>query len=801
MRRIHLICNAHIDPIWQWDIQEGISAVLSTFNSAANLAEKHDYIFCHNEALIYKYVEEYAPELFERIKKLVRAGKWHIMGGWYLQPDCNMPSGESFVRQIKEGHRYFKEKFGVIPTTSINFDPFGHTVGLVQIIKKCGCDSYIYMRPNKGDLAVPDQFIWRGLDGSEIKAARSSSYNSPLGHAVSNILKKTGRMSDDTCVVLWGVGNHGGGPSDKDLSEIAELIKTSEDGYFHSTPEKFFSEIEPTEVFDRSLRTAMPGCYTSMRSIKSRHARLESELMMTEKAVSTAYMRGLIDEYPERELRGITEDLMLSEFHDVLPGTSVRCGEESGIKLLEHGLLEAERLKTKAFFALSSQHAPSREGEYPILVFNPHPYSYKENVECSFMLADQNWDTERLSRITVLDESGRAVATQQIKEESNIALDWSKKIVFEAELAPFEMKRYSAYAEFVAPKAKETDSFVFDNGRKRVEIDRESGLMKSYSVNGVEYVKNGFELMMLDDNPDPWAMSGEQQKRVGANPCAFGLSKTPSGVFSGMKSVQVIEDGDVYLGIEAFFEKENTRARVCYKIYKNNDFVDVDVDLFTGDINKMVKLNLPVSLEGVLLGQTAFGTEELFTDARENVAQRFVGIKSGERLLALINNGVYGSNYENGAIGMSLWRGISYCAHPIPNREILPSDKFTKKADIGEYNYSFRLGLVDSSSVEREAQRFNEKPIAVNVFPVTGDRRSNGGFNVSLSDDSISVVTVKKACGRDVMIFRLLNNTDGERRSTLRVDGAEIELSFGKYEVKTLLLENGRLTESENLII
>ena len=138
MKKVHLICNAHIDPIWQWDWQEGASAVLSTFQSAVNLAEKHDYIFCHNEVTVYKYVEEYAPELFSKIQKLVKKGKWHIMGGWYLQPDCNMPSGESFVRQILEAKRYFLEKFGVYPTTAINFDPFGHTVGLVQIMKKCG---------------------------------------------------------------------------------------------------------------------------------------------------------------------------------------------------------------------------------------------------------------------------------------------------------------------------------------------------------------------------------------------------------------------------------------------------------------------------------------------------------------------------------------------------------------------------------------------------------------------------------------------------------------------------------------
>ena len=108
MKEVHLICNAHIDPIWQWDWQEGVSAVLSTFQSAVNLAEKYDYIFCHNEVTVYKYVEEYAPELFEKMKALVKCGKWHIMGGWYLQPDCNMPCGESFVRQIHEGKRYFK---------------------------------------------------------------------------------------------------------------------------------------------------------------------------------------------------------------------------------------------------------------------------------------------------------------------------------------------------------------------------------------------------------------------------------------------------------------------------------------------------------------------------------------------------------------------------------------------------------------------------------------------------------------------------------------------------------------------
>ena len=101
---LHLICNAHLDPVWLWEWEEGAAAAISTFRTAADLCEEFDgFVFNHNEALLYQWVEEYEPELFQRIQRLVRSGKWHVMGGWHLQPDCNMPSGESFVRQALTG--------------------------------------------------------------------------------------------------------------------------------------------------------------------------------------------------------------------------------------------------------------------------------------------------------------------------------------------------------------------------------------------------------------------------------------------------------------------------------------------------------------------------------------------------------------------------------------------------------------------------------------------------------------------------------------------------------------------------
>ena len=804
MKERHLICNAHIDPIWQWDWPEGVSAVLSTFHSAVRLAEKFEYIFCHNEVTVYKYVEEYAPDLFKKIQELVKEGKWHIMGGWYLQPDCNMPCGESFVRQIREGQRYFKEKFGVCPTTAINFDPFGHTVGLPQIIKKCGQDSYMFMRPYDTELELPSEhFIWRGLDGSEIKAIRTGSYNTPLGRSADVIKERAEAKPFEVAAVLWGVGNHGGGPSFKDLSDIEEqLLSDTEVKYIHSTPEKFFARIAPKDVFDKSLHISMPGCYTSMYRVKKLHAQLENELYLAEKMSALAYARGLLSEYPEEQLRSATHDLLNAEFHDVLPGTSVQCGEDAGIRYLNHGILDAERVKIRAYFALSATEQPAREGEYPIVVFNPNPYTLIENVECEFMLADQNWSEDELSSIIVKDSEGNIVPHQVIKEESNLNLDWRKKIIFEASLAPLTLTRYSVYIDYGKQKVVPRENkFVFYNGRKHVEIDENTGLLKSYKIDGKEYLKEGFGLVSFDDNADPWGMGVHQLKRMGENERAFELSKNPHGPFRGMKSVQVIEDGDIYLGIEAFFEQDNTNARILYKIYKNNDYVDIDVNLYMGDIDRIVKLKLPLSISGKLIGQTAFGSYELFMDARENVAHRFVALDDGNKCFTLMNTGVYGSHYENGAIYQSLVRGVTYCAHPILDRQLIPTDRFTKKIDQSENNYSFRIAVSDRGSLERRAQEFTSKPYALNIFPIPTEGVKPTKFDVKLGDDVTALTTLKKADGKDAIILRLLNNTDGVYETYVDVNGVTLALSFGKYEVKTVVFESGSLYESYELLI
>ncbi len=813
MKEVHLICNAHIDPIWQWEWEEGAAAAVSTFKAAADLADEFDYIFCHNEVTLYQYIEDYAPTLFKRIKKLVKWGKWHIMGGWYLQPDCNMPSGESVARQILTGKKYFNEKFGVFPTTAINFDSFGHSKGLVQVISLCGQDSYMFCR--SGCDAFPgSQFIWKGFAGKSIKTnAATTYYSTSLGTAAKEIRRKIDAQEEDTITVLWGVGNHGGGPSRKDLNDIAEMMKTSPEKIIHSTPENFFKKITPEKVHDKSLRTVMPGCYTSQASVKQKHALLERTLMFTEKICTVAALKGVM-EYPQTEINEAVKDLLTIEFHDVLCGCTVKAGEQNGIMMADHGLLNLNRVKAKAFFAIASSEQSAKPGEFPVLVFNSLPYEYDTDVICEFALADQNRDMGKISSFTVTDENGNVLPVQVLKEESNLNLDWRKRIIFKAKLKPMDITRFSVWVDFdeckrsgaFALKApKITKDIIIEGKNKTVIIDAKTGLLKSFVLNGKELVNGeAFKLKAYDDNEDPWAMAEYQRTGpLGQNPADFVLSENPDGAFCGMNGVQIIEDGEVYTAVEAFFKYKNTRARVEYDVYKERDYIDVKIDLFPCDPNMLIKAEIPCGndFNGEFFGQTAYGCEELYNDGRECVAQRYIGVKGKDgKCLALFNNGVYGSSYSKGVMSQSLLRTISYCAHPIDNLPLVPEGRYVKKADLGERNYSFRLNCCDVNELEKLSSEFNSEPYSFNVFPVHG-RDNVKDFDISLSDNSVVLVTAKKEDDSERFLFRLFNGSSVETECEFKLFGKRITLKLLPYEVTTVSFDGKKLKDEKKLVI
>ncbi len=807
MREVHLICNAHLDVMWLWDWEEGAAETLSTFRTAARLAEQFDnFVFCHNEALLYEWIEEYEPSLFKKIQKLVKKGKWHIMGGWYLQPDCNLPSGEGFIRQITKGNEYFKEKFGLTFETAINFDSFGHTQGMVQIMKRFGYKNYLICRPTSSNITdIPDEFEWVGYDGSKVYVRRHFElYNSPLGEAKNKVENLIKEKADSPLCVLWGVGNHGGGPSEKDLSDLAELkseLKKEGVELLHSTPDKYFDATKKSgrvapEV-NHSLTYVNTGCFTSQSLVKKYYRKVERELFATEKIMSAAVMKGLMEW--DDEISKAERDMLFLQFHDILPGTAIKSVEDAAIRCANHGLEILSRIKARAYFALSNTVKYSACGNYPILVWNPLPYETERTVEVEFNLKDQNWKKE-FTFMKVIDDNKKELPAQIEKESSNLNLDWRKHVVFNAKLKPmsvnfFECKPYTVPEKPTYPEIKGVVDIPC--GELLVRLNADTGLISSVVKNGVEYLgKEGFNLAVWSDSEDPWAMN--QDDRLGNKITDFTLlSATEGSQFSGVKkeipSCRIVEDGAVRTVVEAVFGTGLSRAQYRYTFNKLESTFNLDILVVFGEKDKCLKLEIPIKEDGRLMGQRSFGREALRKTGGEDFFLDWCGVFNEEGI-AIINDGVYGGSYENGVLSLSLLRTSAYTGHPIEDREILEQDRYTDRIDLGERKISFLFAVTDEDGAERLSTQRANSTMAFSFFP-NGEDRDSSFIEVYNKDVTLVAMYKKK---KD-LIVRLYNGSATEQASRVQLKPLNIDfnLILKPFEFKTFVLKKGKQPEEQ----
>ena len=810
--RLHLLCNAHLDPCWMWEWEEGAAAAMATFRQAAIFCEEYDgFVFNHNEVILYEWVEEYEPALFKKIQKLVKQGRWHIIGGWYLQPDCNMPSGESFVRQMLVGRTYFRNKFGVEPRTAINFDPFGHTRGLVQLLKKAGYDSYLFCRPFQNDCPLPsDDFTWVGYDGSTVTGHRASMfYNHPLGQARAKVERWMAENKGKRVgLVLWGVGNHGGGPSREDLNMLGQLRAECADyDIVDSTPENYFDELRasgtPLPRHEKDINLWGPGCYTSQVRIKQKHRLLENTLYSTEKMCSHAALSGLM-KYPYAELQDAQRDLLQAEFHDIIPGSSIANVEDAGLRLMDHGLEILSRVRARAFFALSEGQPKTDPEEIPILVYNPHPFPVKGVFECEFQLPDAKWEDQ--FTIAHAHQNGKPLPSQTEQEYGNMNLDWRKHVVFEAELAPGQMNRFDCTLEVLPERPKPAlkmrkDAVVLKTDRLEVVISRKTGLIDTYRVDGVDYLKPGAcKPIVIQDNEDPWETRYRSFRDVMGE---FKLMSAKNGAaFSGqpgraLESVRIIEDGAVRTVVEVLMEFNYSFAVITYKIPKNGTEIEIHVRALWNEKTRMLKLSFPTPFGTArYVGQVAYGHGPMLDNGDECVNQKWAAVMDdkADAALTVIDNGLYGSDYKDGELRISLLRGAAYSCHPIGERPLIREDRFIPRIDQGEREFRFWLNVgtvaARTASIDREALVRNEKPFAISFAP-PGVGKVPAPL-ATLSDDCVQLTAFKRAeDSPQAFVVRLFEPTGSKRTTTLCVPslGIRQKIALKAFEVKTFRVD------------
>ncbi|MGD9344431.1 MAG: glycoside hydrolase family 38 C-terminal domain-containing protein [Candidatus Aminicenantes bacterium] len=812
-KTLYLVCNAHLDPVWLWEWEEGAGEALSTFRSAAKLCDEfEEFVFNHNEALLYKWIEDFEPELFKKLQDLVSKKKWHIMGGWYVQSDCNIPSGESLVRQILVGKRYFQKKFGVEPKTAINFDPFGHTRGLAQILAKSGYSSYLFCRPDpKGYTLSSEDFVWVGYDGSEILARRATDhYNSFLGKACQRVeewLEKN--LDEEFGILLWGIGNHGGGPSRLDLEDLRKLREGRSDWRIqHATPEDYFECIAKDKArlprHSSDLNPWAVGCYTTMARIKKKHRALENAYYKTEKMVTSAFCNGMMD-YPYEQLEKALEDLLFCEFHDILPGSCISEAESAALQRMDHGLEVLARLKAKAFFAHLSGEAPAEEGEFPIFVYNPHPFPVDETVVCEFQPQEPNENKGVFMFPEIIDKSRTPIPFQLEKESCNISVDQRKRVVFRATLEPCQMNRFSCRLKEVIPDKNSYgytgNEIEVKSANAQVIVDTKSGFIKAYRVDGIDYLSPGaFQALVVEDYPDPWGMKVDSFRKVAG---FFTLmTKEESGRFAGISlceldPVRVIEDGPVRTVVEALFKYECSSLCLRYKIPKNENAFEVEVRVYWNEKDRMLKLSIPsVFSEGGCRGQVAYGVEDFKARGVELVAQKWIGLYSAnyKHALTVINDGTHGFDIAEGELRISLLRSAAYAAHPVgDNIYIVPQDRLEPRIDQGERLFRFWVegGQAPQrfASVDREALLKNETPMVLSCSPPGAGEKPQP--IIFLDDSVVQVTAIKKAEDENWLILRLFEPT-GEQRTikvALPCRSLSFEVTLGGFEIRSLAVD------------
>lgn len=787
MKKIYLVCNAHLDPVWLWQRAEGMAEAIATFRIGADFCEKYDnFVFDHNESVLYEWVKENEPELFERIKQLVNQGKWRIMSGWYLQPDVVMPCGESIIRQIRVGKEFFEEHFGQFPKTAIGFDAFGHSKGLVQILKKCGYENYAYLRPREKECGP---FVWKGFDGSEINALKLYEwYNTPKGEAVERVKSYVKDFPErEINCVTWGIGNHGGGPSEKDFNDINNFAKECSDFEFiHSDFDTYFNTLDKNglEVVDESLTHCMVGCYTSMVRVKQGHRNLENKLSMCEKMLCQSGV-----EYNKEMLKEAEKALLFSEFHDVLPGSAIKKVEDDSLNLLGFGSEIADRLISKAFFRLCAGQEKAKTDEIPILIYNPHPYAIEGDFEVEFQMAEQNHPSNGIYAVKVRNKDNEYIPSQLEQEDSAHGMDWRKKVSFNAVLKPMGITRLDCELELkkeidrINLYTENDNEFILKNKCTQITISKKTGLIQGFVTDGKNML-NSMKIKAFSDNADPWGMLYDE-----FSDCI--------GEFELNDGVRVIESGEVRTKVQADFKWNKSYAVVTYTFSQNNRFVDVDIKMLTNDENTMFKLCFDTTMDknSHALGQTMFGTELLRKEGKETVFQKWCGLKDNKSSFGVVNSGTYGGSFEDNEIRISLLRTPVYSAHPVDDVELAPDNRIYNHIDMGERDFSFRL-LVNEEFIDFEAEKFNQKPYVLSLFPSgLGEKKENP---LVIDNKNILLSALKKE--DNGTLIRLYNSSSEKQEVTLKFDSKTSNISFLPFEVKTFISDNSAIIETDMIM-
>jgi alpha-mannosidase len=701
--RLALIGHAHLDLAWLWPLEETRRKAKRTFASVLGLMDRYEeFTFNQSSAQLYEWVERDAPELFERIKEHVAEGRWETVGGSWVEPDCQIPSGESFTRQLFYGQRYFEERFGHRSAVAWFPDTFGYSPGLPQLLRGAGLSGFFTYKLNWSETnRFPhDLFVWEGIDGSRVVAHTfenpGTDYNgdiTPLD-LYGTWRNFRGKRNYRESLFSFGWGDGGGGPSEKmlenygrlkDFPAMPRLRMARVDEFFASLPEDGL----PRWAGELYLELHR-GTLTTQAKIKKLNREAEHRLLEAEAFAAVAALSGA--PYPAEELERLWKVLLLNQFHDILPGTSISEVYQDAHRQLEETVSGAERLRDEALYDLAQGTEPA-DSERCVLVANaalhPRPLTVLLPAEPG---------------VTPADVKSRLVPSQETPDGLLIhAPDREVPGLGRVSLAlrGETPDASSAGTASGVEVGKSGGGTFIENELLRVEISADGSLGRVYDKEAGREVLDGSgnQLWAYADKPanwDAWDVYEDYEMEGEEVP--------------GAESVEVVEAGPLRGAVRVERRFRGSRISQTYRLLSASRRLDVETRVDWRERQVLLRALFPLNVRShEATFETMYGAARRPTHRNtswdevrfEVSAHRFADLSEPGYGVALLNDGKYGHSARDNVLGISLLRSPLY---PDP------------LADEGEHRFTYSLfphpGDWTEAGVAREAFSLNS-PLVV----------------------------------------------------------------------------------------
>jgi len=794
---VHMIGQAHLDPVWLWRWTEGRAEALATSQSAVDrLHEYPDFQFVRGEAQVYQWIEEENPQLFAEILEFIRQGRWHVVNGMIVQPDMNLPQGESFVRHVLLSKKYMQEHLGVEPWVAYCVDSFGHAGTLPQILKKCGFDAYVFMRPGPHEKELPSQvFWWQAPDGSRVLTFRiTASYGTRAVDHMEHIEKAVHAKPDviNHTMCFFGVGNHGGGPTKAQIENVQAIARARTDlDIRFSSPEAYFSAILPDAeglpVVAEELYFHAVGCYSANSALKRAHRQAECNLLVAERMAALAQL-WTNQSAPMKRLRALWHDLCFNQFHDILGGCSIKEAEDEAIMAFSHVILGAREIANNAGRAIAAR-IDTRGPGGTVVLFNPFPYPLTQYVEYEPWT---NWEDWEAGRWGLTDEQGHPVAHQLIETHEALSSSWGglNRIVFQAVLPPLGYKVYRFAPDL--PRA-DTGSPVYatpmtlENDHLTVRLDPVTGSIVSCidKASGLEMTgPSGWNVaQVLEDTTDTWSHG------------ACRLGQKIIGHFSNAR-ITICDDGPLQasLLVERTYKSNTWRQQIILR--RGEAEILIRNWLFWQGKWRVLKLAFEVPTnEPRAAHDVPFGWCYRPCDGTERATQMWMDVTgpaqaNPEQLvgLALIDDGKYGCDVTGNTMRLTILRCPPYAYHdPHPIGSKLRYDWIDQ--GLQEFTIVLRPHVGDwrNAEVVRRAREINLPLVPITMHCHPGERPPVDSL-ATLSSSELELTALKVAEDGNGYIVRIADRHGRGGTGELYWLGERFPVTIAPFEVLTLRL-------------